>query len=203
MPLSRLLLLALVFGLPVYSFAEDITLRGLERGRAYTLEVAADGSVKVTPARIVTVGTPPNPLPTPDPAPPPTSVLTTRGKAIQAEAIKVGDPETAKGLAELYRQLATLGRNNGPLKDPANLKTAVTFGTDTLLGPLKAPAWQKTRDVLAIQWSQVQGGDYCTLLDEAASGLDAVDRNQAISPEMWKFIIEVLLPLILKLFFKP
>lgn len=158
------------------------------------------GVVTVRPLTLVTPG-----VPTPTPTPPAPTVLTDRAKAIQAEAIKVGDPATAKELAEVYRQVAKLAKDGGPVKDAATLQGMVKFATDTLLGPVKAPAWQKTRDVLSIQWARIPPGspvgDFSTLLEEAASGLDAVDLKKSISPEMLKWIMEVLLPLLLKIFF--
>lgn len=195
------LLVALL--MPSLALADDLTLRGLERGKAYTVEVAADGSVTVTPTVVKPVGPSPNPTPGPTPIPPVPSPLTPRAQAIQAEAVKVGDPTTAKDLAEVYRTVAKLGED-GTVKDAATLQKAATFAADTYLGPIKAPAWQKTRDVLAIQWSQVPVGSpvaaYSTLLREVGSGLDAVDLKKSISPETLKWILEFLLPLLLKLF---
>lgn len=181
---------------------EDVTLRGVDKTKAYTLEFAADGSPVLTLTKVSTLGPAP-PAPPLPPAPPVPTDLTIRAKAILAEASKVGDPANAKNLAEVYRQVARLGRD-GTVNDAATLQAMTKYATDTLLGPVKAPAWQKTRDVLAVQWSQVPAGsrvtDYCTLLEEAASGLDAVDTNKGISPEMKKWIMEVLIPLLFKLF---
>lgn len=51
------LLTTLVFAVPLV--ADDLTIKGLERGKAYIIEVAADGAVTVNVTRVVTVGTTP------------------------------------------------------------------------------------------------------------------------------------------------
>lgn len=193
--LCALLLPSLAFGQAIT--AVDVTTLG---DGDYVLTKRA-GVVTVRPLTLLVPNPTPGPTPTPTPIPP--SDLTARAKAIHAEAVKVGDPTTAKTLAEVYRTVAKLGED-GTIKDQATLQSAAKFATDTTLGPVKAPAWQKTRDVLAIQWSQVPAGSpvaaYSTLLKEAGSGLDAVDVLKSISPETLKWILEFLLPLILKLF---
>lgn len=175
-----------------------LVLPALPHG-VYILRIPENGTATVEQvAEVQVVG------PTPPTPPPPTPTdLTERAVAIGREAIKVGDPATAKNLAEVFRQVAKLGRD-GTVKDPATLQAMTKYATDTLLGPVKAPSWQKTRDVLAIQWSQIPAGssinEYCKLLEEASTGLDAVDPKKSISPETLKWILEVLLPLLLKIF---
>lgn len=200
-------LAGLLFALAVFpslALAQAVTAVDVSAlGEGESLVVTKKGGVvTVRPLTLLVPGPSPSPTPTPVPVPVP-SPLTPRAQAIQAEAVKVGDSTAAKDLAEVYRTVAKLGED-GTVKDAATLQKAATFAADTYLGPIKAPAWQKTRDVLAIQWSQVPAGSpvaaYSTLLREVGSGLDAVDTKKSISPETLKWILEFLLPLLLKLF---
>ena len=207
--LARLALL-LVLILPQVVSAEEVAVI-LDSGKpgTFLLTVGADGSVTVSPLRVIRPGPGPNPPPPPNP-----DTLTERGKLVKAAAEKVtGDADrstTAMGLAALYREVAKLVRTPGAVKDQASLTNGLKVGTDTLLSSRGVlTQWQPVRDVFATEWTKLQArsaplGDYATLLDEAATGLDASvppAQRHALPPEFWKFLLEVLLPILLKLLF--
>lgn len=189
-------LLAAIAAPAVGDHGFDIVLADLPPGEHYLkITVNADGSATSRPLSVanVTPGPGPNPPPTPTP-----SELTARAKEIKALAEKVtGDPNrdtTAKGLAELYRQLAKTVRT-GQVSDRNALFQMVKMGSDLYLNG-NPGNWQSVRDKLSIQWSQLpltaSVGDCATLLEEAASGLDASAPNKQISPELLALIMQII-----------
>lgn len=135
--------------------AEDLTIRGLERGKSYVIEVAADGAVTVNVTRIVTVGGAPAPGPT-DPPP-------------------VGSPFQA----EITRQTKTVLANQGGSKTTAAAMATVyslvgdkvadgSIPTDQAFGAIKAatnlvlnnaddgPAWDTWRAAVSASLTKLQ-----------------------------------------------
>jgi hypothetical protein len=166
----------------------------------YLLRKTANGFT-LEPVTVIQLG------PTPGPAPDPT-VLTDRAKAIKAAVEGLGAlpkrNDTAQSLATLYRECAKSARS-GKVKDRAMLEQLVGQSTTMMLASdPNAAKWQPVRDLLSDQWDDLtrEGrglGDYATLLDEAASGLDASTGAKAgISPDTLALIMQ-LIELVLKL----
>lgn len=206
----RFLALLLVLALNAAAYA-DHTLIITKSG--YWIVVVDDAGIpglhKIDHVMDYTKEPIPNPTPTPAPVPTPTpSPLTDRAKAIKTAAEKVaGDPgrdTTAKGLAELYRQVATLARTPGAVTNSTTLKDGLRKGTDIFLDTRGVKAqWQPVRDEVGVYFTVLDAkqpaaslGDYAALLDEAASGLDASAPNRQIDPEMLKFIIQLIIQII-------
>lgn len=202
---------------PIHSGAtvEDVTLRGIDKTKAYTLEFAADGTPTLTPTKISVAGpTPPGPGPTP---PGPTPALNDFGKAIKAAADKAtGDADrlnTAQGLAMLYRSISTEAHKAGTTATLETVSNTTLLITDTALtkqGAEAVKAWADMRAALrAALVDSVQKGQAVSqmgdLLDQAALGLEASAPKtapSAPSPEFWAFLmklLEMLLPLLLPL----
>ena len=104
--MKRFILALLLFATACQAQAEDLILRGLEKGKVYTLEVAADGSVTLTPATIKTVG-PGAPIPNPPPGPnPPPAPVTPLEKEVQVQTKAVldagGTKTTGAALSTVY-----------------------------------------------------------------------------------------------------
>lgn len=182
-------------------------------GGCYELTLSAAGVPVLTPSehhytQVIVMGQPtpgPNPPPVPDPTPPP-SPLTERGKAIQAAATAVtGDPNraaTAQGLAMMYRMLTKQVRD-GTVKDQATLDPVLMSMTDlVLLHQQATEQWKLYRSTFST-WAtaaKAKGlADFTAFLDEAAAGLDASAPQKSIDPAFWKWLIEVLLPILISL----
>lgn len=208
--LKSLAIFAVILALGVTARAADVVINTGNTPGTYYLKVtvASDGSATVSPLSQVYNLVNPTPGPGPGPIiPPEPTPLTARGKAIQAAAEKVTDPnreDTAQALAMLYRELGKQVRI-GKIADVQSLQTAVKMGGDMLLTGKTAP-WQPVRDLLSTQWAGVtaQGGkvaDYGVLLEEAANGLDASAPSKAIKPETLALIlkiIEIVMALLIK-----
>ncbi len=162
--------------------------------------VGADGTATITPITKVVSLTDPAPGPVP-PGPAPV-VMTERAKVVKAAADKVqGDPNreaTAQALAALYRECAKRAKV-GEIDTSDNLLKMLRMSTDLLLSQTGAPpaSWQPVRDAVSVQWATVAAkgggvGDYATLLDEVANGLDASAPNKAIDPQMMAMILEII-----------
>lgn len=132
--------------------------------------------VRVNELTLDPTPTPPGPGPAPDPTP----ALTARAKALQAEALKVTDPnreETAANLAGLWgliKQQVDAGKITGQ----ATIAKAIEIGNSQLLGLIQARQWKPVTDLFAQQWNdQVRdnSGDAAlsAYLGEAVSGLKA------------------------------
>jgi hypothetical protein len=184
------------------SFAGDtaIVVPSLSTG-SYLLTVDATGGVTLSPLdKVVRV----NPMP-PGPIPPTPGPLTDNAVKIRDAAAKVtADSDratTAKGLAELYRQLAKLVRNN-QVPDQQSLVMAVRMATDNFLssrGAGAAAQWVPVRDVFSTEWTVLSAKtppatllDFAGLLEEAASGLDASAPNKAIDPALLQLIMQII-----------
>jgi hypothetical protein len=200
---SLAVLLALL-ALCLPAFAADVAVI-LDDSKAgtYLVTIDAQGVVTAVPLKIVRVN---KPTPTPTPQPPGPVVLTDRAKAIKAATESLGAipnrDETAKKLAMLYREIAKTARDK--IKDQATLASLVSQSTTMLLGDDLAK-WKPVRDKLREQWDPLvqEGrsvGDYATLLEEAASGLEAssVSLKAGISPETLEMILDII-KLVLKL----
>ena len=97
----RLLIALLLCLTPSLAWAEDVAvIVDSEKPGTFLLTVAADGSVSVSPLRVVRVGTP---NPKPPPVDPVETALQVRVKVLTREAIAAGGrPETAAKLAGVY-----------------------------------------------------------------------------------------------------
>lgn len=170
------------------------------------------GKATLEPAEDVElVGPSPAPNPTPIPTP---STLTERAKAIKAAADKAtADPkrdETAGGLALVYRSAAEAAEKN-PATKPETLAYGVATTSDMVIGrpgqsAAAKAAWQGTRDVLGKQLEKAQEdgaglAEYVKIYKEAAAGLDASVVNRSVDKDFWKWLIETILPILLKLLF--
>ena len=175
----------------------------------YELSIDATGVPKLTPLdhhydQVIVLGwpTPTPPGPTPDPTPPPTpGPLTERAKLFRDAAFNctadTKRPETAQGLAMVYREIAKQ-IDAGTATD----KTAVWNATSTMHDLVTAKqgalaAWVPFKETLAKQWAVVGAGggqlkDYAALLKDAANGLDASAPQKAISPEFWAFLLQLI-----------
>lgn len=210
-------LLVLLLAVASIAQADDIAVLLPDTPKSYIVTVDAQGVASIVPLKSITrpgpAPVPPTPTP---PVPPPVTppVLTERGKAFQSLALKAtADPfraETARGLAEIYRQIAKL-IDNGTIKSTADLSKAQTSATDTFMvtRDIAAPqAWLPVRQQLSFEETKLLApvpaplSAFATLLREAADGLDASAMGIAINPDTLKFILEVILPLILSLFKK-
>lgn len=200
----KLILVALTLGLPSSLLAAPDDTAILVDGAVaakYIVYVDGQGGVTFSPlARVVRPG--PAPLPPNPPTPP--GPLTDRAKAIRDAALAVtGDPDranTAKGFAELCRQIATFMRAN-PTISPAAVEGALTTGIDKYLSqrgpPAIAAAWKPVRGVFGDQltildFQKAHLADYATLFDEVASGFDASAPGASISPQLLQLIMWVL-----------
>ena len=191
--------------------AEDVAIVLPNVVKSYTVTTDGKGGAVVTPlAGLVRPGDQPNPQPGPSPQPVP-PVLSARAQAIKAASLKVsgdtGRAETAQVLAGVYRGVAKQVADK-QITDPVKLEAALKSGVDFLLDSRKVIAnWADVRKVLNDEWiilAQNGGkiGEYGTLLDEAADGLEASVPQRNLSPEMIQLIL-LIIKLIMQFFPAP
>lgn len=203
LPKARSTIVLLLLAINLFAseaFAQKVYVE-IDGGTVGKFLVESDGKGNVTanPIRVVKPGQTPLPPPVIDPIDP--VVLTERAKLIKTAAEKVtADPDrdgTAKGLAELCRQLSKLIRT-GQIADINQAALVVKMGSDTFLAQRKvATQWQATRDVLNREWVAVaaKGGgleDYAKLLDETANGLDASAPLKNFDPALLALIMKII-----------
>ncbi len=181
-----LVLVVALLGPQSLQAAPDDTIIALDGSVAasYLVTVTPGSQVTVTPTTVYRPGPAPPPPP-PPPVPMPPMPTTDAGKAVMAAAKAVaGDPnreQTAHALANLWREVATLFRNN-PTSTPAVCLQALSTGNNALLGPQGlnvAAQWQPVRATFGTYWTAVAGQqppgtavDYAKLLEDCANGLD-------------------------------
>jgi len=153
LPRSALLWLVLLASTAI---ADDVTLRGLERGKAYTVEVSAAGVVTLTPTKLVTVGGTPNPSPIPNPSP----TLTPFEKEIQAQTKTVlvsegGSETTGAALSEVYSRVSS-GVADGSI-DHKQALAAVKAATNLVLAEMPDKAsWTGWRTAVGEALTKLQ-----------------------------------------------
>lgn len=177
-PLFRPIFLALLFASPLA--AEDLTIRGLERGKSYVIEVSADGSVTVNVTRIVTVGTSPAPGPT-DPNPPAGSPfqqeITRQTKTVLIN--QGGSKTTGAALSTVYSLVA--GKvADGSIKPESAFAAINAASSVVLVNSDDGPAWDSWRKTLSEALTKLQQEGSLTTKDqiaktfkEIAAGMDA------------------------------
>lgn len=173
------------------SNAEDLTIRGLERGKAYTIEVAADGNVTITTARIVTVGQVPNPPPGPmDPPGNLTPFQSEISRLTKAAMAKGGTATTGAGVSSVY-SLAADALNAGTL-DVAVASDAVRRGTEAVMKAQKeqaawdefATALDNTITTLRAKGDLKTKAQFIATFRDVAKGMDAATGFKGNSKEV-------------------
>ena len=154
--MSRLAALACVLLASSPLAAEDLTIRGLERGKSYVIEVAADGAVTVNVTRIVSVGGAPAPGPT-DPNPP-------AGSAFQQEITRQtktvlvnqgGSKTTGAALSTVYSLVGDKVADGSIPTDQAF--GAIKAATNLVLNNADdGPAWDTWRTTVSTALTKLQ-----------------------------------------------
>jgi hypothetical protein len=158
---------------------------------------------------------PPNPPNPPQPPTPPPGPLTPRATSFRDAAAKAtADPDragTAQALAMMYREVVKLVEAK-TITDSATLAKATSTGITAVLTRKKAPltAWVAFDAEYESDWAFVQIGeakrtqkfpdDYVSLLNDAASGLDAsVPQSKgSIDPKWIEELVMQIIQLILQ-----
>jgi DNA-binding transcriptional ArsR family regulator len=143
--------------------------------------------------QVIVLGDSPNPFPVP-------GDLTERGKAIKAASEKVvGDPkraETAHLLAELYRQIVPLIGQQAKGYDQIMLSIS-TATNIALKDDATRAAWKPVRELVTEETKNLSragapDGDYAKYFLECADGYDASSPLKQISPDVLKFILQII-----------
>jgi len=150
------LLAALLLLLASPLAAEDLTIRGLERGKSYVIEVAADGAVTVNVTRIVSVGGAPAPGPT-DPNPPAGSPfqqeITRQTKTVIVN--QGGSKTTGAALATVYSLVGDKVADGSIPTDQAF--GAIKAATNLVLNNADdGPAWDTWRATISATLTKLQ-----------------------------------------------
>lgn len=170
----------------VAAAGEDLTIRGIDRAKAYTLEFLADGTPVLTPTRIVSPGGPgPNPTPAPGP-------LTPLENAVQAHTVKAlaagGTKTTGAGLSEVYsRVAASVGAGTIP---PDQSLAAVRAATNAVMLEVDDDAaWTPWRTAVGEELTRLQQegslttkAQHVSAFKQIAGGLNAATGYSPLMP---------------------
>lgn len=172
----------------------------------YLLTVAADGSISLQAARVLTV----NPVPPKPPEPP--SVLTERAKAVKAVAEKAtADPNRAQTTVALAAAMVQVKKlvDAETLKDYATISAATAFMFDQVLSRTGSEkAWAPVRKLVMDELAKlaqegVSAGEYSKYLQEVADGLTASAPGVMLGQSPAEAIDWAkLLPMLLEIFVK-
>jgi hypothetical protein len=167
-------LAALLFLCPAFAFAEDVAvLVDSTKPGTFLLTVEADGSVSVSPLRVVRAG-PPSPKPPPvDPADPFVEEVRKQTAAVIAAG---GSRTTGAALSAVY-SLVSGGVADGSIA-PDNAFSATKAGTDAIMAAqADRDKWTKWRADISTALNTLQGQGLLTTKEQIAGVLGDISKG--------------------------